>query len=317
MVSLGELLRPVSAHLADEFAHLPLPGALVHALGLGHLLPVAGLAPPPEIPDGATVAAIAGPGVLMHDEVDALRAFADRARIGIANTWGAKGVYPWDDPHHLGTVGLQRDDFALLDLDAVDLVLMIGTDPDESPDAAIGRPVIDVHPHHLDSLRVTPRAALPARPRFFDAIAAVAQPGYASDARPRHPARAVIDLKRGIPPRGIVTAEPGPVGLWFARTFPTDAPGQIIVPSWSQPGGAAALALVAVLHGRHATAVMPEPLDPVTVEIARIADMLEAPVRFEPWGDDIDLGRTEELIAAAGPVVAWNADTRPDRLREP
>ena len=51
---------------------------------------------------------------------------------------------------------------------------------------------------------------------------------------------------------------------------------------------------------------MPEPLDPVTIEIARIADMLEAPVRFEPWGADVDLSRTDELVAAAGPVVAWS-----------
>ena len=102
-----------------------------------------------------------------------------------------------------------------------------------------------------------------------------------------------------------MTAEPGPVGLWFAHTFPTDAPGQIIVPAWARPGAAAALALVAVLHGRHATAVMPDPLDPVTVAVGRIADMLEAPVRFEPWGADVDLSLTDELIAAAGPVVAW------------
>ena len=59
--------------------------------------------------------------MLAHRRVGALHAFATRAGIGVANTWGAKGVYPWDDPHHLGTVGLQRDDFALLDLDAVEV----------------------------------------------------------------------------------------------------------------------------------------------------------------------------------------------------
>lgn len=309
MVSLGQLLRPASADLADEFADVAVPGALIHVLGLRDLLPMPGLAPPPVVPDDATVAAIAGPDVLAYGEVDALRSFATRARIGVANTWGAKGVYPWDDPHHLGTIGLQRDDFTLLELHAVDVVLMIGTDPHESPDESIGRPVIHVHPHHLEHLDVTPRESLPARPPFFDTIAAIAQPGYVSERHPRHPARAVMDLKRGIPPGGIVTAEPGPVGLWFARTFPTDSPGQIIVPAWSRPGAAAALALVAVLHGRHATAVMTEPLDPITMEVARIADMLEAPVRIEPWGPDVDLALTDELVEAAGPVVAWGGHT--------
>ncbi|MFM7060126.1 MAG: hypothetical protein ACKOZL_02925 [Actinomycetes bacterium] len=303
MVPFGELLRPVSADLALAFEDLGVPGALVHALDLA--APDVEPGPPPAVPADASVAAIAGPGVLAHRAIRSLRDLADRARIGVANTWGAKGVYPWDDPHHLGTVGLQRDDFALLDLDEVDLVLMIGTDPDESPDAAVGRPVLPVHPDHLDHLQVTPRRAMPPRPRFFDTIAAIAGPGYVDDRRPRHPARAVIDLKHGIPPGGIVTAQPGPVGLWFARTFPTDAPGQIIVPAWDRPGAAAALALLAVLRGRHATAVMPEPLDPVTIEVARIADRLEAPVRFEPWGADVDLGPTDELVAAAGPVVAW------------
>jgi hypothetical protein len=303
MVPLGELLRPVSADLAAAFDDVDVPGALVHALGLP--IPTPTRTGPPAIPVGATVAAIAGPAVLAHDAVAALQRFADRTRIGIANTWGAKGVYRWDDPHHLGTVGLQRDDFALLDLDRVDLVLMVGTDPRESPDDAIDRPTVHVHPQHLDHLTATPNAALPERPRFFDVIAAVAGPGYTSDRRPRHPARAVMDLKHGIPPDGIVIAEPGPVGLWFARTFPTDRPGQIVVPAWSRPGAAAALALAAVLRGRHATAVMAEPLDPITTEVARIADRMEAPVRFEPWGVDVDLSLTQELVAAAGPVVAW------------
>jgi len=303
VATLADLLRPVSADLAAHFGDLPVPGALAYALDLP--VPDGPRVPVPSIDPDARVAVVAGPDVLAHRAIDALRRFADRARLGVANTWGAKGLYPWDDPHHLGTVGLQRDDFALLDLDTVDLVLMVGTDPAESPDAAIGRPLVHVDPRALDALVVTPGPDVPPRPRFFDTIAAIAQPGYVSDAVPRHPARAVMDLKRGIPPGGIVTAEPGPVGLWFARTFPTDAPGQVVVPAWDREGAAAALALAAVLRGRHATAVMPSPLDAVTLEVARIADMLEAPVRFEPWGPEVDLGRTGDLIAAAGPVIAW------------
>ena len=303
MTRLGELLRPASPELASHFDDVEVPAALAFALELP--APDSPAPPRPQLPDDATFAILAGPGVLAHRAIDALHRFADRAGAGVLNTWGAKGVYRWDNPHHLGTVGLQRDDFPLCDLDRVDLVLMVGADPAESPDAAIGRPVVHVDPRHLDDLPVDRMTEAAARPRFFDAIAAVAGPGYVDDARPRHPARAVIDLKHGIPPGGIVTAEPGPVGLWFARTFPTDAPGQVVVPAWSRPGAAAALALAAVLRGRHATAVMPAPLDEITVEVARIADMLEAPVRFEPWGEDVDLTRTDELIAAAGPVVAW------------
>ena len=34
----------------------------------------------------------------------------------VVNTWGAKGVLRWDDPHHAGTAGLQADDFDLAGL---------------------------------------------------------------------------------------------------------------------------------------------------------------------------------------------------------
>ena len=301
--SLGDLLRPASAALAAAFDDVGVPGALARAIRRTPDAPPP--TPAPAVPDGARLAVLAGPGVLAFDAVDALHRLANRAGIGVANTWGAKGVYPWDDPHHLGTVGLQRDDLTLLALDAVDLVLAVRLDPLEVPHAAIGRPVLHVDLRALDDLRVRASSAPIARPPFFDVIAAVAGPGYVSEDRPRHPARAVMDLKRGIPPGAVVTGEPGPVGFWIARTFPTDAPGQVVVPAWRREGAAAALALAAALGGRHATAVLPTPVDPTTVEVARIVDALEAPVRIEPWGDDVDLTRTADLVAAAGPIVAW------------
>lgn len=303
VASLGEILRPASADLATTFADVPVPGALALAIGIAP--PTADPGPVPRVARGARVAVLAGPGVLAHAAVGALHRLADRAGLGVANTWGAKGVYAWDDVHHLGTVGLQRDDFRLLALDDVDLVLAVGTDPLESPDAAIGRPVLHVDPRHLDALEVHATGAPITRPPFFDVIAAVAGPGYTSDANPRHPARAVLDLKRGIPPRGIVTGDPGSAGFWIARTFPTDAPGQVVVPAWSRPGAAAALALAAGLRGRHATAVTAGPVDEVTLEVARVIDAFEAPTRIERWGADVDLTRTAELVAVAGPIVAW------------
>ena len=179
----------------------------------------------------------------------------------------------------------------------------VGTTKVEVPEAAIGRPVLHVDPRALDDLEVRASSAPITRPPFFDVIAAVAGPGYVSEDRPRHPARAVMDLKRGIPPGAVVTGEPGPVGFWIARTFPTDAPGQVVVPAWRREGAAAALALAAALGGRHATAVLPAPVDPTTVEVARIVDALEAPVRIEPWGktgiDDAEAAFAEQARALA------------------
>ena len=57
--------------------------------------------------------------------------------IGVANTWGAKGVFAWDSPHHLGTCGLQAHDFELLGFADLDLLWVTGLDPDESPARAL------------------------------------------------------------------------------------------------------------------------------------------------------------------------------------
>ncbi|NUU22259.1 MAG: hypothetical protein HOV68_12215, partial [Streptomycetaceae bacterium] len=56
---------------------------------------------------------VAGSGVVEADAVPGLRALAAEARVGVYNTWRAKGVLPWDSDYHLGTIGLQERDVEL------------------------------------------------------------------------------------------------------------------------------------------------------------------------------------------------------------
>ena len=56
---------------------------------------------------------LVGPGVVRAGAVAGLHAFADAVGCGVVNTWGAKGVFVWDDPRHFGTAGLQARDFEL------------------------------------------------------------------------------------------------------------------------------------------------------------------------------------------------------------
>jgi hypothetical protein len=49
------------------------------------------------------------------------------------------------------------------------------------------------------------------------------------------------------------------------------------------------------------------PVDSVTTEVLDVARATGLPLRIEVWGDDVDWARTEDLIAAAGPVVAWTS----------
>ena len=301
--SVGELLRDVSVELAREFDDVAVPGAFAYALGEEQVA----VAPWMSWPHGSPrTALLAGPDVLRHPAgVRGVREFAAAANVPVANTWGAKGVLNWDSPHHMGTCGLQADDFELLGFADYELIVATGIDPLESPEERFGlAPVVHVEPGALATLvGVVPRLndTIPMND-LHGRIAAVAQPGYVDDSCPRHPARAVIDLKQAIGSDAIVFGQPGPAGLWLARTFPTDRPGSICVPSVPKTGIAAALALAATLQGMDAVAVTTDPVDEAT---RAVLDAAPDAIRIEAWGEDVDWSRTQDLIDAAGPVVAW------------
>ena len=298
---LSDLLRPLSFNLAQAFASIPMPVPLRddHSAYFDR--------PLPDLGDASTrVVILAGPEATCAQS--AVHALADHLGAPVANTWGAKGIYPWDDPHHMGTCGLQRDDFALLGFDEFDLVLMVGVDDLEAkPDRSAWQRIEQIHPSALDHLRSasTPRPMVSQPNELYTRMAAIAQPGYVDDSFPRHPARAVMDLKQSLGPNDRVTAQPGLAGLWIARTFPTDRMGSVIVPATNQPGISAACGLVSASQSTPTVAVVTERDDAVTAEVMAVAQSHGLPLRLEVWSDDVDWTRTDDLIAAAGPIVAW------------
>src|SRR5947208_3487914 len=94
---------------------------------------------------------LVGPGVVRDGAVAGLHAFAAALGCGVVNTWGAKGVFVWDDPRHLGTAGLQARDFELAGLGAVDVLVTSGLDPAEVTSTPWdGRAeVVDIAPSEL------------------------------------------------------------------------------------------------------------------------------------------------------------------------
>jgi hypothetical protein len=290
-----------------------------------------------------SVVVLAGPGVIAAGTLDGLRSFAAAGSLGVANTWGAKGVFNWDSPHHLGTCGLQARDFELLGWADADAIVAIGVDDDESPrDRFALTRVVDVAPEALMRAAGRVRAeGAPPRNDLYARLAAVAQPGFVENRVPLHPARAVADLGAALPRGGLVTADPGIAGLWVARTFPTPAlspgePRRVVVPNRRQPGAAAALALEAARAGRAAIAVTTAPLDDATTTALGDAEREHVPLVVAAWGDlaaqsairvvddhrrllsdalaasgpsvidvPVSLSDTQLLIDAAGDVVAW------------
>lgn len=273
------------------------PPALAHALGTIGRNPPTGAPLPHQLSRLAEldhVVMLVGPGVVAAGAVEGLRSFAEAANLGVANTYGAKGVLRWDSPHHLGTCGLQRDDAELLGLGSADLVITSGLDPDESdPQQYLLTQSVDIAPEDLETFAShTGRAPNPiAETELYRRIAAIAVPGYTDDREPRHPAAAVAGLRSAFPGATVI-AEPGLAGLWVARTYPTEELGSVVVPCRGAPGIAVALGRVTAGGGV-----------PTVVVTTKATPQHSFPVVV--W-DDVDWSPTDELVAAAGPIVGIN-----------
>jgi len=291
------------------------------------------------LPSGRVVV-LAGPRVIDDGGIDGLRAFAAGGSLGVANSWGAKGVFAWDSPHHLGTCGLQARDFELLGWADADAIVATGIDPDESPhDRYALAPVVEIAPGDL--ARLAGRVVLDGEPptnELYPRLAAVAQPGYVSESMPLHPARAVADMGRALPHGGLLAADPGIAGLWVARTFPTPAlvsgeSRRVVVPARREAGAAARIATEAAEAGRSAIAVTTAPLDDATTALLARADERSLPLVVIVWSDGgrlrvveehaarladalaapgasmlevpVNFDETIRLVEAAGDVVAW------------
>lgn len=261
------------------------------------------------------VVVVAGPGA--RPDVDAVRRFAARTNLGVVNTWGLKGLFPWDSPFHLGTAGLQARDFELAGVQDAERVVGVGLDEDESPRAQLGA-LTEVSAADLDALaaELGRNDEPPTRPPLYTALAAAVGPLYAADDTPMNPARAARDLASV---DAFVAADPGPAGLWVARTYPTTKLGSVFVPA-RRDGSALEAALA---HGGPAVVVTTAPLrftprGDVVVEVwgddraamtpdERLARLQHALSRPGPHvlPVPVDFSWTRVLVDVAGPVRAW------------
>ncbi len=320
-------------------------------------LPVARPSPAPEWaePDEALlrevalanrVAVLAGPGVVEHRAVGALRALAAAGRLGVLNTWGAKGVFHWQSRHHWATVGLQARDFDLGGIPEADLVLAVGVDEREAPRRlwAGGAAVHELTPHALGPLAErwpVPSGDFLDVPPLRARLAAVTQAGWAAAGTPLMPSRATRHYAQVLGEAGLVAADPGIAGYWVARTFATTRLGSVLVPAAPVEGWAAACVLVARLAAplRPALAVVDGALGERTSAVLAEATRLGVGIGVEVWDADgepsgaeehlaglaalvsgepgactstlaTDSRQLTEMVDAAGPVRAWTGDER-------
>ncbi|MBP7930286.1 MAG: hypothetical protein KAZ88_10365 [Acidimicrobiia bacterium] len=204
-------------------------------------------------------AILLGPGVRRAGRESDWRAFAVSTGLGVFNTVGAKGFFEWDDPLHLGTVGLQGGDAATTGLPPRSL-LAVGLDRAELPGRAwepLIKEEVSVHAARLMAERGvvmadrSDGAGRYAARAFYDAVSAVALGLYSGATIPDGPAvlmgKLSAILRRHRLPISVVAASPGPGGFLVGRMFPTPAGANLLVPARSVPGAAVGLAVAAAL----------------------------------------------------------------------
>ncbi len=298
-----------------------------------------------DVARAGRVVVLAGPGVVERRAVGALRALAATGRLGVLNTWGAKGVFHWQSRHHWATVGLQARDFELGGIPEADLVLAVGVDEREAPRHLWdgGAPVLEVAPEALGPLaeRWPPATRdFPGVPPLRGRLAAVTQAGWSAAGTPLMPSRVTRHYAQVLGESGLVAADTGTAGYWVARTFATTRLGSVLVPAVPMEGWAAACVLVARLAaplrpalavvdggaGEQGSAVLAEAArlgvgigieawdedeEPSTPEhhLARL-DALVSPVPSAQIQSTLatDPSQLAEMVDAAGPVRAWTGD---------
>jgi acetolactate synthase-1/2/3 large subunit len=197
----------------------------------------------------------AGNGVIRGKASVALREFAGRTGIPVANTFMAKGCVPWDHELALGTIGLQMRDAISCGFDRADLVIAAGYDPveyaprlwnsdrqktivhvdftpaevDENYQPAV-EVVADVR-EALDLLRdlVSVRRDPTGTRTLHDWILAELLEGSSDDGFPLKPQRILHDLRKVLGPDDIVISDVGAHKLWVARLFQAMNPNTVII----------------------------------------------------------------------------------------
>jgi acetolactate synthase I/II/III large subunit len=197
----------------------------------------------------------AGNGVIRGNASVALREFAGRTGIPVANTFMAKGCVPWDHELALGTIGLQMRDAVSCGFDRADLVIAAGYDPVEyaptlwNPDRGKTIVHIDFTPAEVDrdyqpavevvadvrealdllrDLVSVRRDPTPAR-ALHDFILTELERGATDHGFPVKPQRILHDLRTVLGPDDIVISDVGAHKLWVARLFPAVTPNTVVI----------------------------------------------------------------------------------------
>ncbi len=198
---------------------------------------------------------LAGNGVVRSHAAAALREFARRTGIGVAETFMGKGVVDYTEAYALGSVGLQAGDYAMAGFDDADVVIAIGYDLVEhspknwNPARDKKIIVIDTSPAEIDNY-YTPQLELigdiyhiltilteecrslsyPGNSqRLRDVVLGRFEAARDDDGFPAQPPRALYELRQVLGRDDILISDVGLHKLWIGRMFPAHEPGTVLI----------------------------------------------------------------------------------------
>jgi acetolactate synthase I/II/III large subunit len=198
---------------------------------------------------------LAGNGVARVGAAPALREFARATGIGVAETFMGKGLLDYEDPHWLGTVGLQSRDYALAGFEDADVVITVGYDlVEHSPEnwnpsknkkiVCIDTTSAEVDEYfqtdvdlvgdlyHIltrlaEELRDAPHATSDSR--LNDIILGRFMSARGDDSFPMQPPRALWEIRDAIGREDLLISDVGLHKLWIARMFPAHEPNTVFI----------------------------------------------------------------------------------------
>src|SRR5947208_16734323 len=201
---------------------------------------------------------LAGNGVARGRAHEALRHFAERLGIPVAETFMGKGSLPDRHPLCLGTVGLQQRDYVSCGLDRADVVICVGYDLVEYAPARWNprrdkRIVhIDPSPAEVDAayqvavgvqggiaeslMRIAKRTSARGDSRAIrdaGALREIIQKEFRAEAEgdsfPLKPQRVVRALRDVLGDNDVLISDVGAHKLWIARMYPCARPNTCII----------------------------------------------------------------------------------------
>jgi len=200
--------------------------------------------------------ALVGNGAIRAHAARALRYFVSATGISAAETFMAKGLLDYEDPHALGTVGLQSRDYAMAGFEDADVVIAIGYDLVEhapqhwNPRGDKRIIVIDSVAAEIDEYfipeveligdiaHILSRLAAGASRteldgsgsrRLRDLVLGALRDAHSDDHFPMRPPRVLYELRDVLGREDLLISDVGLHKLWIGRMFPAHEPSTVLI----------------------------------------------------------------------------------------